>query len=314
MNDSPAPAVEPQIALAEKPGVRAPRASDIRHAAGESRRAPRAKGEPTVRLKPLPQPDPTAEPLAATPAEQTQTPMPVEPREVAQRPSPARPKRNPLQLEPINTPRSQPETMGQAPRVNARNYTPEEPSAVPALSAIPTDDQPEDPEPLAIEVDQVDVPRPSQTARDVAINPGDRTQRGDTPSRVRSPTPIARLSDIPESVQQGWPEASMVLHGGVSRLLNWIPPHRGSYDMIELQFSSDDGDRWTTVARDLRKGRATMWTVPMVNSTQCRLRVVGVKTDRRPQELELSPRFAVETGTWKTIDLSGFQAEVGSSK
>lgn len=308
--DDGAPHVEPQIALADKPGVNPPRASQIRDLARSKQLATPHKGKSTVHLKPLPKADPTAEARTPTPAEQARAPKPVEPSVVAQRPSPARPKRNPLKLEPIDTPRSQPETMGQAPRVNARNYAPQDPSAVPALGAIPTDEQPEEPEPLAIEVDQADDHRASRTARDVAINPGDRTQRGDTPSPVRSPTPIARLSDIPESVQQGWPEAGMVLRGGLSRLLNWIPPHRGSYDMIELQFSSDDGDRWTTMARDLRKGVATNWTVPMVNSTQCRLRVVGINKDRRPKELGLSPRFAVETGTWKTIDLSGFKAEV----
>jgi len=304
------PAVEPQIAIADKPGVTPPQASAIRRTSREPRQMARPRGDDTVRIKPLPGPDPTAEPAEES---MSPAPQPVESAAPAQRPSPARPKRNPLQLQPIDTPRSQPETMGQAPRVNAHNYTPQDDSAVPALSAIPSENQPEDPEPLAIEVEQDQVYRPSQTARDVAINPGDKTPRGDTPSRVRAPTPIARLSDIPESVQQGWPEANMILRGGVSRLLNWIPTHNGRFESMELQFSSDDGDRWTTVARDLRRSRATMWTVPMVNSRQCRLRVVGVSKDRRPVELELSPSFKVETGTWKTVDLSGFKPEVRSN-
>jgi len=145
-------------------------------------------------------------------------------------------------------------------------------------------------------------------AKKVGVNPGDRL----APTASR-PTTMRRLSDIPERVQQGWPSADMRLRGGVSRLLNWMPDSVSNYKKVELHFTSN-GRTWIPVARGLRKGSAVMWTVPVVSSTKCQLRIVGLGDKGAQTILVTSPQFTVDTGTWKTIDLSGFKAEVKEKK
>ncbi|MBN1553709.1 MAG: hypothetical protein JXA11_03105 [Phycisphaerae bacterium] len=126
--------------------------------------------------------------------------------------------------------------------------------------------------------------------------------------------PTLKLSDIPESVQQGWPAKDMTLHGGVSRLLNWLPASTGGYENVELQFTSNDGKSWITVAKNLRPGRVATWTVPMVTSRTCLLRVVGNSGKDTQKTLQTSETFHVEAGKWETIDMSGFRMDVPKSK
>ena len=52
-----------------------------------------------------------------------------------------------------------------------------------------------------------------------------------------------------------------------------------------------------------------MWTVPVVTSKICRLRLVGLDAKRAKTILETSKRFTVDTGAWETIDMSGFETE-----
>ncbi|MCD4824062.1 MAG: hypothetical protein K8S55_05605 [Phycisphaerae bacterium] len=130
----------------------------------------------------------------------------------------------------------------------------------------------------------------------------------ETAAPAKKPAKSVLLSNIPERVQQGWPAAGTILRGGVSRLLNWMPESR-PYKKIKLQFSSNNGRAWITVATGLRKGRAAMWTVPVVNSKKCRLRIVGFNAAGRKSVLITSKQFSVDTGSWKTIDLSGFKGK-----
>ncbi len=116
---------------------------------------------------------------------------------------------------------------------------------------------------------------------------------------------VASLRDVPESVQQGWPAAGMTLRGGVNRLLNWLPAGTSNYTFVELQFSSDDGRKWVTVANGLRRGRAAMWNVPKISSENCRLRVLGRDGKGGESVLAVSDPFKVDSGQWESVDLSG---------
>ena len=117
------------------------------------------------------------------------------------------------------------------------------------------------------------------------------------------------LSDISEKIQQGWPAKGMTLRGGVSRLLNWIPKSADGYKKVELQFTSDDGKRWFTVANGMKRGQAVLWTVPVVTTKTSRLRIIGLDDKGKRTVLETSKPFTVDTGAWETIDMSGFQTE-----
>lgn len=133
------------------------------------------------------------------------------------------------------------------------------------------------------------------------------------PSKKTEPASM-KLSDIPEKVQQGWPARDMTMQGGVSRLLNWLPESAAGYKAMELQFSSNNGKSWITVASDLMLHRVATWTVPMVTSQTCLLRIVGTDADGGQKTLETSDSFSVDAGKWETIDMSGFKMQVPKSK
>jgi hypothetical protein len=44
-----------------------------------------------------------------------------------------------------------------------------------------------------------------------------------------------------------------------------------------MEFTSDEGRTWQTVADGIEAGRPVRWTVPRVNSRTCRLRIIGVR-------------------------------------
>lgn len=116
---------------------------------------------------------------------------------------------------------------------------------------------------------------------------------------------ITSLKDVPESVQQGWPASGMTLQGGVNRLLNWLPQNTGNYTFVELQFSSDGGRKWVTVANGLREGRAAMWNVPKITAEDCRLRILGRDGEGGESVLAVSDPFKVDAGRWETVDITG---------
>ena len=57
---------------------------------------------------------------------------------------------------------------------------------------------------------------------------------------------------------------------------------------MELQFSSNDGLMWQTVAAGLKPGQPVAWTVPSVNSKTCRLRIVGVTQPTDGEKVEVT--------------------------
>jgi hypothetical protein len=91
----------------------------------------------------------------------------------------------------------------------------------------------------------------------------------------------------------------------VNRLLNWLPAGTSNYTFVELQFSSDDGRKWVTVANGLRQGRAAMWNVPKITAENCRLRVLGRDGKGGESVLAVSDSFKVDSGQWESVDLSG---------
>lgn len=126
-----------------------------------------------------------------------------------------------------------------------------------------------------------------------------------TPGPESGSARVSSLKDVPESVQQGWPAEGMTLRGGVNRLLNWLPAGTSNYTFVELQFSSDDGRKWVTVANGLRQGRAAMWNVPKITAENCRLRVLGRDGKGGESVLAVSDSFKVDSGQWESVDLSG---------
>lgn len=111
---------------------------------------------------------------------------------------------------------------------------------------------------------------------------------------------IDRLEMMSSSAEGklGWPQAGCLLRGGTPRILAWMPKLVEAYDSTELQFTHNDGRTWKTIATSLRPGKAVNWTVPLVNSRNCRLRIVSVKrTDTKElvTMLAMTRRFTVDT-------------------
>jgi hypothetical protein len=88
----------------------------------------------------------------------------------------------------------------------------------------------------------------------------------------------------------GWPTANQRLQRGGPQELRWLPEGAANYPKLELQFSSNDGLMWQTVATGLKSGQAVTWTVPDVTSKTCRLRIVGITepTDGAKVEVTLA--------------------------
>ncbi|MCJ7543863.1 MAG: hypothetical protein MUP47_04740 [Phycisphaerae bacterium] len=98
----------------------------------------------------------------------------------------------------------------------------------------------------------------------------------------------------------GWPKVTERLQGGSPQELRWLPEGAGNYTKLELQFSSNDGLMWQTVATGLKPGQAVAWTVPHVTSKSCRLRIVGVAQptdgDKVEVTLAMTQQFVVNSG------------------
>jgi hypothetical protein len=118
---------------------------------------------------------------------------------------------------------------------------------------------------------------------------------------------VTSLADVPESVQNGWPAEGQTLQGGVNRILSWLPKGTQEHTFVELQFSSDGGRKWMTVANGLRQGRAAMWNVPKISSENCKLRIIGRDGRGGETVLAVSEPFKVDSGLWETVDLSSGQ-------
>ena len=138
-----------------------------------------------------------------------------------------------------------------------------------------------------------------------ALSPAD-----ENPSR-EAEIELAKLGKIPERVRLGWPMKDAEMRGGVSRLLNWFPKDSEKYRSCELQFTSDDGRDWNSIAKDIHGDSAVLWTVPVVTSKTCRLRIVGIDTTGKKIPLATSDVFAVDSWSWQKIDVSGYKGKDG---
>jgi len=117
----------------------------------------------------------------------------------------------------------------------------------------------------------------------------------DAVAKKVKPFDLVRQTHGTPGPKLGWPSTGTLIRGGTFRRLNWLPSMAAHFDRIELQFSATDGRTWQTVAKNLRFGRVARWTVPMVTSKICRLRVVAVAENGDRVMLALSPKFTVDT-------------------
>ena len=145
-------------------------------------------------------------------------------------------------------------------------------------------------------------------ARDKAGNMGVAfTERliieGQTPRPIQTtrPSDLLRQSGGRASAKPGWPMAGELLRGGQSRVLGWLPAQAKDYPVVSLQFSSNDGRTWRTVADGIVPGKTARWTVPEVISERCRLRVAHIVDFQEAYVLAVSGLFAVDTIGTDTI-------------
>lgn len=111
-----------------------------------------------------------------------------------------------------------------------------------------------------------------------------------------SPVPVG--SETEE--RPGWPTINQRLPRGSRQELRWLPPGAVNYPTLELQFSSNDGLMWQTVAAGLKPGRPVVWTVPETtgNGRICRLRIVAIAeaagvNNRVESTLAMTQQFTV---------------------
>lgn len=123
-------------------------------------------------------------------------------------------------------------------------------------------------------------------------------QAGDLAGPLAKPAgqfePVHQTQGTPEG-KDGWPNTAALWRGGTSRVLNWIPKTVADYKVARLEFSANDGRSWLMVATGLRPNQSVRWTVPMVTSKMCRLRIVGLSDKGEEFMLATSPKFTVDT-------------------
>jgi len=126
---------------------------------------------------------------------------------------------------------------------------------------------------------------------------------------VKPSDPVLETAGTPDKKRPGWPSNGAFLRGGVTRELKWLPEtkykvveegkevEKDRYVDLELQFSSNDGRSWTTLASNLpADSKKITWTVPEVTSRSCRLRILGTDEQQNKRvALVLSGRFTVDT-------------------
>jgi hypothetical protein len=94
---------------------------------------------------------------------------------------------------------------------------------------------------------------------------------------------------VPQEAKErpGWPKANQRLQRGSPQELGWLPEDAAKYSALDLQFSSNDGLAWQTVAT-ITPGQPAAWTVPDVTSKTCRLRIVGVSAPPDGAKVEVT--------------------------
>ena len=96
------------------------------------------------------------------------------------------------------------------------------------------------------------------------------------PAAQPAPSPFERTTGAGPQQRPGWPSRGQVLVAGTAQELAWLPPTAGEYGDLELQFSSNDGRTWQSVATGLKPGQTVTWTVPQAAGDACRLRIIAI--------------------------------------
>jgi len=109
--------------------------------------------------------------------------------------------------------------------------------------------------------------------------------------------PLVRQSGGRPPARPGWPRDGALLRGGTSRILAWMPKDAPKYESLDLEFSSNGGLVWRTVASSVKPDDSVTWTVPQVFSKRCRLRWVGIDRDGQRTTLATTGLFTVDTVT-----------------
>ena len=135
------------------------------------------------------------------------------------------------------------------------------------------------------------------------LNPSDSNPKPEPEEQID----LKSIVRIPEQVRLGWPLPNSTMRGGVSRILNWFPESMDQYTRCCLEFSADDGHAWSVLATGIDGGTAVLWTVPVVTSDTCRLRLVGQDPAGTTRTLITSDIFAVDSWSWQKIDVSGYK-------
>jgi len=115
------------------------------------------------------------------------------------------------------------------------------------------------------------------------------------PPKPAPPSPLIAQAEGSPGPRPGWPESGVLVRGGTSRILSWLPKDLQKHGRVVLQFSPNNGRSWRTVAENLQLGKSVKWTVPEVNSKVCRLRVLSVPGPGRKIMLAKSVQFIVHT-------------------
>ena len=93
----------------------------------------------------------------------------------------------------------------------------------------------------------------------------------------------------------GWPLPGAMLRGRARLTVDWMPPEAANLEAIEMQFTGDNARSWDTVASNLPPLRSFKWTVPPLNSKNCRIRLIGTNPAGQRVQVAMSQRFTVQT-------------------
>ena len=202
-------------------------------------------------------PTPKAEPAISTPAPQPQLKeLTIEPapklKELAVAPIPE-PKE--LTVEPI----IELKELAAAPTPELKELTVEPIIELKELSAAPT-------------------PEPAPKKDELITSAQDSTTK---------PEPITAVN-----ASSGWNLSGQKLQGGTNRLFAVQSTPELDGKTLQLQFSSDGGNKWTSLKDDMKPGRTIMWAVPSVDSDDCRLRILSMDSNGTTP-LAVSPKFGV---------------------
>ena len=93
----------------------------------------------------------------------------------------------------------------------------------------------------------------------------------------------------------GWPLPGALLRGRTRRTIDWMPDGASNLRNLELQFTGDNARSWDVVASGFEPHRSVRWSVPPINSKNCRIRLVGTDPTGQRVQVAMSQRFTVQT-------------------